>query len=132
MTNLRIKHLLIILGCSLITACADKVPQIDLDSTKYGPVIDQGAETPGTLIRKQAQQTYDLEYTTAKNYRAIAQSTTGAWGWAQKQPTLEAAVDQALAECRKQNHNRESEKPCLLVNVNGWWTADIPLNQGES
>ena len=125
----RFKLILIALACVLISACTGQTSPFDLDSTKYGDVIDRDAKSPGTLIQKRAAQVYDLDYTVGVNNRAMAQSTSGAWGWTHREKTLEAALDRALELCRSRNSRNEAEAPCKIVNVNGWWAANIPLSE---
>ena len=107
----RLKLLFIILSCVLISACAAQTSPFVLDRATYAGVIDSGAESHGTLIRKRAREVYDLNYTVGVNHRAIAQSTTGVWGWTQKQPTLDMALDRALELCRNRNQSNEAEAP---------------------
>ena len=127
MARSRLKITPITILCALLAGCVLKVPQIELDGTKYGQVIDNDASSPATLIRKPALDIYDLKYNLARKHKAIAQSRSGAWAWTYRHATLEEALDRALELCRDRNGSDEQQQPCKLVNVDGWWASQIPL-----
>jgi hypothetical protein len=117
----------------ILTACEElgseldsytvKRPSFKIDEEKYGDVINREASSPGDLIRKPASDTYDLEYFVALDHKAIAQSDSGAWGWSENRSTPDSAIDRALELCRKTNH--QPERPCRIVNIDGFWAADF-------
>ena len=114
------------LGCVLLlVACEASRPPFKLDDERYGGVVDRRAESPGTLIRKRAADVYELEYFRAEDHKAIAQSRNGTWSWARERVSPEAAMDDALAKCRKLNGDDELNQPCQVVNVNGYWIAEF-------
>jgi len=100
-----------------------KRPSYKLDDEKYADVINREASSPGDLIRKRAFDTYELEYFIAMEHKAIAQSSSGAWGWSENRATPDSAIGRALELCRKTNH--QPEKPCKIVNIDGFWVADF-------
>ena len=100
-----------------------KRPTFKIDEEKYGDLINHNAESPGDLIRKRAFDTYELEYFIAMEHKAIAQSSSGAWGWSKDHDSPDEAMDRALELCRKTNH--EPEKPCMIVNIDAFWAADF-------
>ena len=80
--------LLLMLAVVILAACDTKEPiykikrpSFKIDEAWYGDDIDRKAESPGHLIRKGAFDTYELEYFIAMEHKAIAQSSSGAWGW---------------------------------------------------
>ncbi len=114
----------------LLAACdtkepvyTNKRPSYKLDDEKYAGLINREASSPGDLISKGAYHTYELEYFIAMEHKAIAQSNSGAWGWSENRATPDSAIDRALELCRKSNH--QLEKPCKIVNIDGFWTADF-------
>ncbi len=100
-----------------------KRPAFEIDEDKYGDVIKREASSPGDLIRKQAQDVYDQEYFAALEHKAIVQSDSGAWGWSENRATPDSAIERAFELCRKTNH--QPEKPCKIVNIDGFWAADF-------
>lgn len=126
----RMRTLLILITALLLTSCdtkdpvyTNKRPSFELDEEKYGDVINREASSPGDLIRKRAIDIYQLEYFIAMEHTAIAQSKSGAWGWSENRATPNSAIDRALELCRNMNH--QPEKPCKIVNVDGFWVADF-------
>ena len=120
------KKRLIILACVLaLAACEVSRPPFEIDGERYRGALDRGAASPGTLIRKRAIDVYENQYFRASDHRAIAQARNGTWSWTHDQPSPEAAMDDALAKCRDRNGERESDEPCQVVNVNGFWIADV-------
>ena len=117
---------LLILGCALLlVACEASRPPFTLDNERYGGAVDRRADSPGTLISKRAADVYELEYFRALDHKAIAQSRNGTWSWVHDQVSPEAAMDEALAKCRKLNDADEFSEPCQVVNVNGFWIAEF-------
>jgi hypothetical protein len=125
--------LLILITALPLTACdtkntsiedlfTAKRPSFEIDEDQYGDVINREASSPGYLIRKRAFDVYELEYFLALDHKAIVQSNSGAWGWSEDRATPDSAIDLALNLCRKTNH--QPEKPCKIVNIDGFWAAD--------
>ena len=124
MISANLKILFFSASLLLLAACELKQPPFELDNDKYAGAIDHKAASPGTLMRKQTNDIYELKYQLARNHRAIVQSTSGAWGWSRNQSSVDAAIDRALEVCRKNNQSHEDSKPCQLVNLNGYWMAN--------
>jgi hypothetical protein len=128
--DLRIGTLILVVSTLLLAACDTKNPiytikrpSFKIDEEKYGDVINREASSPGELIRKGAIDTYESEYFIALEHKAIAQSSSGAWGWSENRATPDSAIDQALKFCRKSNH--QPQIPCKIVNIDGFWAADF-------
>ncbi|MCP4764902.1 MAG: hypothetical protein GY875_01380 [Gammaproteobacteria bacterium] len=126
----RMRILFLLMTTLLLAACDTKEPiytikrpSFQLDDEKYADAINREASSPGDLIRKGASDTYELEYFIAMEHKAIAQSKSGAWGWSENRATPDSAIDRALELCRKTNH--QPEKPCKIVNIDGFWAADF-------
>jgi hypothetical protein len=109
----------------LLAACETPRPAFGIDMVKYADVIEREAASPGDLIRKQAIDTNERAYALAKAHKAIAQSRSGAWSWSQGHASPEAAIDEALQECRQQNQRHEEERPCKLIRVDVYWAAEF-------
>jgi hypothetical protein len=109
----------------LLAACETPRPSFELDMEKYADVIEREASSPGDLIRKQAIDTNERDYALADRHKAIAQSRSGAWSWSQGRETPEAAIDEALQKCRRQNRRHEAERPCKLIKVDVYWASEF-------
>lgn len=107
----------------LVAACELKRPPFEIDSGKYGDVMNREAAGKGILIRKRAIDVYELQYHMAKDHKAMVQSTSGTWSWSHDQRSVDAAIDRALESCRRRNQSREASRPCQLINVDDHWIA---------
>ena len=110
----------------LAGGCQSNRLDFEIDEARYAGLIDQQATSPGTLISKRAIDEHDHIYFLLKNERAFAQSTSGAWGWTHGRDNIEDAMDEAVAVCRQRNRRNEAERPCQIVNINGYWTGALP------
>lgn len=129
MISTYVKFLLISSCVLLLAACETARPPFKIDNEKYGGMVDRKADSAGVLISKRANDVYELQYFTAQNNKAIAQSRNGTWSWTKNQPNADLAMDDALASCRERNQSHEDSAPCQLVNVNGFWIAEFSNKQ---
>lgn len=111
----------------LLAACETKRPSFEIDSVKYGEMVNRDATSPGILIRKRAIRVFHQDYFVARKHKAIAQSSSGAWGWTANHRTVTQAMDTALASCRERNQANEAGKPCKLVNIDNYWGIEFIL-----
>jgi hypothetical protein len=125
MKSVNLKALLILIPALLLAGCETANPPFKLDTVKYDGLIVREATSPGDLITRQANRFYEQNYLLAKRHKAMAQSVNGTWGWSHGQPTPEAAIDQALERCREKNEPDQKDKPCKLVIVDLYWTAEF-------
>jgi len=119
------KHLFVLLAVLPLAACETPRPSFAIDMAKYGDLIEREAASPGDLIRKQAIDTDKGAYAMADRHKAIAQSRSGAWDWSQGHASPEAAIDEALQRCRRQNQRHEAERPCRLIKVDVYWASEF-------
>jgi hypothetical protein len=124
-----IQILLMATSLLLPAACETKRPPFEIDNTKYGELVNHDATTPGILIQKRAIRVFHQNYFVARNHKAMAQSSSGAWGWSENHRTLDRAMDAALVSCRERNRADEASKPCKLVIIDSYWGAEFYLKQ---
>jgi hypothetical protein len=125
MKSVKMKALLILIPALLLAGCATAKPPYKLDKVKYDGLVVREATSPGDLITRQANRFYEQNYSLATRHKAMAQSVNGTWGWSHGQPTPEAAIDLALERCQEQNEPDQIDKPCKLVIVDAYWTAEF-------
>jgi hypothetical protein len=125
MKPVNMKSLLILIPALLLAACETAKPPFKLDKVKYEGLIVREATSPGDLITRQANRFYEQNYLIAKRHKAMAQSVNGTWAWSHGQPTPEAAIDQALELCREKNEPDQKDRPCKLLIVDIYWTAEF-------
>ena len=107
----------------LLSACAINQPgPFKLDTAKY-PTNTQ-AKGLEALITTSARQSYKF-YFGANYHKAFAQSKSGAWAYESNRISPASAIRNALDMCRGYNRNFELEQPCEVVNVNGYWSAEL-------
>ncbi|MEZ5492087.1 MAG: hypothetical protein R3F50_17515 [Gammaproteobacteria bacterium] len=76
------------------------------------------------LIRDDALDSYRSKYIKAPDFKALAQSESGAWGWRSGRTSEQHAIHSALAVCRGNNHKNEGKYPCKVININGEWKKE--------
>tara|TARA_R110002124_G_scaffold234886_1_gene400236 strand:- start:22867 stop:23853 length:987 start_codon:yes stop_codon:yes gene_type:complete len=84
-------------------------------------------ETPAgdsILIDEDALDSYRNKYIKATDFKALAQSESGAWGWRSGRTSELHAISSALAVCRSNNHKDEGKYPCKVININGEWNKE--------
>jgi len=112
--------------CAVLLEKPLKPEPITVDKQKYS--LDTEAEGISTFIRNNAKRSYNDEYTKMKYHKAFAQSRSGAWGWNSDRTSAEYAMQDALDKCREFNKGDEALEPCMIINVDGYWGAELGLS----
>ncbi len=72
-----------------------------------------------SIIRKPALNYYLTTYTEAKEHKAFAQSSSGAWAGRVYNTSIETAKLNALVACQGNNEKHEKNYPCAIIDENG-------------
>jgi hypothetical protein len=117
------KYLYSAIMALLLSACAIQQPEpIRVDTEKYP--LDTGAIGISTFITNKARGDYK-RYAKMKYHKAFAQSSSGSWSWWAGRTSAAYAMQDALDECRKYNKEYEAEEPCMIINLDGYWGAEL-------
>ncbi|MEH6347217.1 MAG: hypothetical protein V7785_19130 [Bermanella sp.] len=68
-----------------------------------------------SIIRKPALNYYLTTYTEAKEHKAFAQSSSGAWAGRVYNTSIETAKLNALVACQGNNEKHEKNYPCEII-----------------
>ncbi len=72
-----------------------------------------------SIIRKPALNYYLTTYSEAKEHKAFALSSSGAWAGRVYNTSIEAAKLNALVACQGNNEKYEKSYPCAIIDENG-------------
>lgn len=72
------------------------------------------------LISNDALKAY-YEYRYAPQNKVFVQSDSGAFAYYTNITSTKLAKKMALTECKKVNKRFELNKPCKVININGYW-----------
>jgi CubicO group peptidase (beta-lactamase class C family) len=125
------KCLYVISIALILSACATSKPQpLKVDTRKF-PLDTEAADT-SAFRWYGAWDHYSNQYSELRIHKAFAQSRSGTWGWYTGQRSPEQAMQAALDDCRQYNTDYEETEPCRIVNVDGYWGAELPSSPQQN
>lgn len=107
-----------------LSACVTQQPKLVKVDKKHYP-LDPDAANISFLRLKGAADHYNNRYKKLRYHKAFAQSRAGAWGFYGGLPNAELAMHEALNDCRNHNADYEKTEPCRIVNLDGYWGAQL-------
>ncbi len=125
------KHLFLVTIVLFLAACAlQQREPIKVDTRKFP--LDTEAADISAFRWYGAWDHYSNQYSKFRYHKAFAQSRTGMWGWYTGLNSAEQAMQAALDDCRKYNLEDEETEPCRIVNVDGYWGAELLSDSQEN
>ena len=112
----------------LLSSCAIQQQHfITIDSKKHP--VDIEAIDASIFIMNSAWKSHEERYKKKENYKAFAQSKSGAWGWQGNVTSEKHATQLAMDTCRKHNKKYEANQPCMIVKLGDKWGAELDLDR---
>ena len=91
--------------------------------SRFANVINRYASSEKSVFGRHAKKGFK-QYLADDNYKAFAQSASGAWGAYTGAYSTFNAVKEALKLCVKYNE-AESRFPCKIINLNNRWASEL-------
>ena len=82
------------------------------------------------FVTRRAYNVYADRYADAEEYKAIAQSDSGAWAWTANHSTTTEAAEIALDRCISKNEKAKSVQSCAITILDDQWSdQSVGYNQ---